>query len=577
MGIRKSIKAKMAMLFIVAAIPLYAVGLSLYGTSGKQLIMETIETKKAQMAFYLQSVDDELHRLTQRDIEVINDSSVGSLASRYQYFSIYERGRRINTLRDNLLSIRQSCAYVDTVTIYLAPIGMKLNDRAGLDVMSEEDSDLILTLAQNARGIISMKDGTLYSSVFINDTSKRPYYALVVRLSTDSITGDLKGMKSTIPTQSVVVYDGSALMARNSAEAEKLWEEAKGNLADMREGDVLRLSVGGEAYYVTCARSPFLRCALFNFTRERDLTGASAKYMPYFIALTAAVLVLIIMLVQGTNALVHQPLQKLMAAFHRIREGDLSVKIQHHRHDEFSDVYQSFNQTAEMLDEYVNRSLKQELLLRRSEIMQLQAQINPHFLYNSYFMLHRMVKRQDWDNAVRFSGYMGEYFRYITRNSEQLVPLEMEAEHARIYAKIQQMRFGSRISVEFGEVPDTVRQLLAPRLILQPVLENAFEHGMRDVVEGGLIRVRFYDESGSCVITVEDNSDVLSEADLNRLIESMEDVAGEVTALKNICHRLKLRSDDGLGFELLRSPLGGLCVRMIIRAEVRENETADRG
>ena len=150
-------------------------------------------------------------------------------------------------------------------------------------------------------------------------------------------------------------------------------------------------------------------------------------------------------------------------------------------------------------------------------------------------------------------------------------------EHARIYAKIQQMRFGSRISVEFGEVPDTVRQLLAPRLILQPVLENAFEHGMRDVVEGGLIRVRFYDESGSCVITVEDNSDVLSEADLNRLIESMEDVAGEVTALKNICHRLKLRSDDGLGFELLRSPLGGLCVRMIIRAEVRENETADRG
>lgn len=242
----------------------------------------------------------------------------------------------------------------------------------------------------------------------------------------------------------------------------------------------------------------------------------------------------------------------------------MTVRIDHRRSDEFCDVYQCFNDTAEKLDEYVNHVLKQELLLQRAEILQLQAQINPHFLYNSYFMLRTMVKRRDWQNAEKFLGYMGEYFRYITRNAEQLVPLEIEAQHARVYSEIQQMRFGNRIRVDFGEIPEKLRQIPTPRLILQPVLENAFEHGMRDTIENGLIRVRFFAEGEGCAITVEDNGESLSEQALNRLIESMDEVVGEGTALRNICHRLQLRAADGLGFELLRSPLGGLCVRMIL-------------
>ena len=66
-------------------------------------------------------------------------------------------------------------------------------------------------------------------------------------------------------------------------------------------------------------------------------------------------------------------------------------------------------------------------------------------------------------------------------------------------AEIQLMRFSPRISVDFGEVPAPLRALPTPRLILQPVLENAFEHGMRDVIENGLVRVRFQDEGGRCV------------------------------------------------------------------------------
>ena len=126
---------------------------------------------------------------------------------------------------------------------------------------------------------------------------------------------------------------------------------------------IRRASIGGEAYYIISAYSPFLRARIQSFVQEKSLTSVASKYIPYLMGLTIAAFFLVVVLCNGTRVMIHQPLRNLMNAFHRIREGDMTVRIDHRRSDEFCDVYQCFNDTAEKLDEYVNHVLKQELLL----------------------------------------------------------------------------------------------------------------------------------------------------------------------------------------------------------------------
>jgi hypothetical protein len=93
-------------------------------------------------------------------------------------------------------------------------------------------------------------------------------------------------------------------------------------------------------------------------------------------------------------------------------------------------LYGAFNQMVRKLGALIDQSYKQKILVQKAQLKQLQAQINPHFLYNSYFILHRMVTEEDTENAARFSRQLGMYLRYITRDAEEEVPLSSEIEEA---------------------------------------------------------------------------------------------------------------------------------------------------
>ena len=125
----------------------------------------------------------------------------------------------------------------------------------------------------------------------------------------------------------------------------------------------------------------------------------------------------------------------------------------------------------------IDQVYRQKILYQESELKQLQSQINPHFLYNSYFVLYDMAINEDYENLAEFARHMGTYFQYITRSSSHVSRLYDEVEHARIYANFQAHRFRNRIAMEFDQLPEDLHDCLVPKVILQPVIENAFELG----------------------------------------------------------------------------------------------------
>jgi two-component system sensor histidine kinase YesM len=143
--------------------------------------------------------------------------------------------------------------------------------------------------------------------------------------------------------------------------------------------------------------------------------------------------------------------------------------------------------------------------------------------------------------------------------------LASEVEHARTYCEIQRMRFSSRIRIEFGPLPESFVDLQVPRLILQPIIENAFEHGLESKEADGLLRISFQTDSpGTLDVFIEDNGDTLADQELQQLQSALDDRSNaiETTGLVNIHRRIQLKFGAGSGLRARRGDLGGMEIRI---------------
>lgn len=212
-------------------------------------------------------------------------------------------------------------------------------------------------------------------------------------------------------------------------------------------------------------------------------------------------------------------------------------------------------------------------MTQQAELRHLQSQINPHFLYNSFFSLYRMAKDEDCEGMVELSSYLSEYYRYITKSAQSDVELKVDVEHARRYAQIQAMRFRRRLTVEFEELPPVYEKIMVPRLILHPLLENAFEHGLNNVEKGGLLRVWYEQKEEKLLIHVQDNGIGMTSEGLKDIRKSFLDTGEMIEdGLCNINRRLKIKFGDEFGLEIFSESGKGTVCSLILPADGKEKD-----
>lgn len=158
--------------------------------------------------------------------------------------------------------------------------------------------------------------------------------------------------------------------------------------------------------------------------------------------------------------------------------------------------------------------------------------------------------------------HIGQYFQFITRNDEDEIPLELEVEHSRTYVDMQSICYGDRIQVRFdGEVPDMV----VPRLILQPIIENAYKYALGSMLPKGELWVHTERKGNDFSLYVEDNGNSISDEEIEQLklrLKLSSNRIEETTGLINVHRRIQLRYGVDHGITLSRSILGGLKVRI---------------
>lgn len=279
------------------------------------------------------------------------------------------------------------------------------------------------------------------------------------------------------------------------------------------------------------------------------------------ILITGALFVLIIV---QANRHVARPIYQLMDAFDQVGKGRLSTRIHHEHHDEFAFIYDSFNSMTVQTEKLIEDIKEQHSLLQNAELMQLQAQIDPHFLYNSFNAIKYMANGEEYDQITEFVSALAQYYRFINKEVRQTIPLSSEVQHMETYLYIQQMRFEERIHVQVTGLPENADTILVPKLVLQPLVENCYNHGLKNKLGEGIISVEFSQVGRQLYIAVADNGDGMNQenlAELQKQITATDDRSVS-HALANIRRRLELAYGERDMLTLSISTLGGLCVTL---------------
>uniref|UniRef100_UPI00258028BC sensor histidine kinase n=1 Tax=Sellimonas sp. TaxID=2021466 RepID=UPI00258028BC len=344
------------------------------------------------------------------------------------------------------------------------------------------------------------------------------------------------------------------------------------------------ITLDGIYYYAFVYEMPDISFQYIRLIPTADILNATSitplLHLVFLLLISIACIVFFVEIYR----LVHRPLVQLINAFREVEKGNFKVQIDNMNSPDFAYLYHAFNEMTKKLNQLIEKDYTQKLLLQKAELKQLQAQINPHFLYNSFFMLQRMIQTENIEDAQNIANALGLYFRYLTRNSMDHVTLAEEYEHAKNYAYIQGLRFTGRIRIDFEQLPDGFESIVVPKLILQPILENAFNYGLANKIKDGICQVCFYPSGDLLRIDIEDNGEELTDQKLRQLTQNLMKVREpgsdlEMSGILNIQRRLIIFSNTHDSLHVSRSSLGGLKVSITLDKKIKgdlTNETADR-
>lgn len=290
-----------------------------------------------------------------------------------------------------------------------------------------------------------------------------------------------------------------------------------------------------------------------------------------FIVLCASVLILSVIISIMVSRRITGPLYSVIGAMDQLGDGNLSHHLPEPSNSDLSCLVNGINRMSDRLQMLITNAELKEKEKNRARLNALQAQINPHFLYNTLDVVRGISQASGNDDVVFITASLAKVFRYSV-GSEEMVPIEMELENTRNYLTIQHYRFPNRFRVEY-RIDPMVPKCRTVKSVLQPLVENAFRHSLEEFRGEGLLILHGRTEGSMVKLVVENNGPSISteKADsLNRFFGNGTSIEGGNSrnssrtglGLHNVDTRLKLHFGKSSGVEILPREGGGTVVSL---------------
>lgn len=241
------------------------------------------------------------------------------------------------------------------------------------------------------------------------------------------------------------------------------------------------------------------------------------------------------------------PINRLVEGIKKVEEENVHQEVVVDRFDELGYLSKCFNKMSKEIDNLLNRVYKEQLTRKEAELKALQAQINPHFLFNTLESINWMAQLNNIPEIRDMVTSLGSIIEASIGKGNPLIPLKQELKYIDSYILIMKNRYGDRLSYTY-DIDETILGCLVPKLLLQPLIENAIYHGIDRIRKKGEIKLTVKKEKETIYIEVWDNGKGMEEEELLQLNKKFEEVSDDYLlmghrksiGLQNVNGRIKL-------------------------------------
>lgn len=248
------------------------------------------------------------------------------------------------------------------------------------------------------------------------------------------------------------------------------------------------------------------------------------------------------------SRMISKPVKRLIGAMEQF-EDSASDFIYHavEGSREIGELSHSFGHMVVQIQQLMEKVREEEITLRKAELRALQAQINPHFLYNTLDAIGWLCEEERTQDAVEMVNALAKLFRISISKGHEMIPVEKELEHARSYLKIEKFRY-KQFTYSF-DVDEDCLNYYCNKITLQPIIENAIYHGLDRMVDEGEIRIGVHSRGDNLVFTVEDNGIGMTKEQCREILEgSTGDKTG--IGIRNVNNRIKIYFGEQYGIQI---------------------------
>lgn len=399
----------------------------------------------------------------------------------------------------------------------------------------------------------------------------------IIAYNIDKIGATFEEITAEQQSMSLVLLDSDgrpvleSLMAQGESREEILAAVGAGGIPE------------GVRFYQT--RSfPTLRWQLIAFVQDQALEERVRTLKFFAYTVTAAVLVLLVISFKLLNDRINEPIRQIIGFMRRQAEQPDEETLQISNQNELEQIARGLNEMLRtqraMAEENLRnreRVFETELAQKESEIQALAHQVNPHFLYNTLDCMRGMAMARGMDDLEQMIFSLACVFRYVIRAGD-FVQLREEIQSIRSYMDIIRIRHNGRIDVRY-ELEEDALDCLIPKMILQPVVENAILYGMEPVKRKGFIEIRAWADGDALYLQVRDEGKGMEPQALEQLLRDLESAGAHATeirdsiGLRNIQRRLRLLYDESCGLTVSSEPGKGTRVTLRMhRRTARQDE-----
>ncbi len=492
-------------------------------------------------------LDNELQKVENLSFQISTDDTIQRyLDSRTSDLIDYEDYMRRTSFLLRLRSYAFSEQYLSSIQIYdkqggnyLSGFGSNVERERMASLLKGSNGENIWFHSESenkimAARIIRKKENVLLDHLGI----------LVITIDMDQLMNQWVALS---PNRFIVTKDQQVIYRNNNLDiGVRLFTKEK-----LRKGYAIE-TVNNHDFMVSYKPSRYSNLTYYNFLPYDYITDQTAWINKVMMFSFLFMLLITMILSKKAASLITRPLEGLTRKMKKVQKGDFTgthIAMDQHGQDEVSQLHVNFQVMMDRINKLIKENYEKQLIIKETEYKALQAQVNPHFLYNTLDSINWFARIHKQEKISMLTESLAHLLRNILSKKEPLITVDDELDIVKDYMTIQQHRFRDRLHFSL-DYEIGVGKYLIPKLTIQPMVENAIQHALEQMLEPCYISVTLKKQNNLLIIMIEDNGPGIDIETISDIFKGKVKSKGSGIGIYNIHERINLMFGTAYGVQV---------------------------